>query len=76
MHFESWPEAVSVLSFLPKRTEGDFRAMHVPCPKCGKPADLQETKSNQHRVFKCRNKQCGESFVLPPRPPPPPPFGR
>jgi hypothetical protein len=50
--------------------------MHVPCIKCGKPADLTETKSNQHRVFKCRNKQCGEIFTLPPRPPPPAPYGR
>jgi len=50
--------------------------MFVPCTKCGGPADLTETKSNQHRVFKCRNKKCGETFVLPPRPPPPPPFGR
>ena len=46
--------------------------MHVPCVKCGKPADLTETKANQSRVFKCRNKQCGEIFILPPRPPPAP----
>ena len=40
--------------------------MYIPCPKCGKPADLQETKVDRTRVFKCRNKQCGQITVLPP----------
>ncbi len=44
--------------------------MHVPCVKCAKPADLQETKPDRTRVFKCRDKKCKEVFILPPRPPP------
>jgi hypothetical protein len=50
--------------------------MYVPCIKCQKPADLQETKPDRSRVFKCRNKQCKEVFNLPPAPPPPPPVWR
>jgi hypothetical protein len=50
--------------------------MHVPCIKCGKPADLQETRFDRTRSFKCRNKQCKEVFILPPLPPPPPPTWR
>ena len=50
--------------------------MYVPCIKCGKPADLQETKPDQHRRFKCRNKQCKEEFMLPPQPPPQAPSWR
>ena len=46
--------------------------MYMPCIKCGKPADLQETKADRSRVFKCRNKQCGEAFPQPPFVPPPP----
>ena len=45
--------------------------MYVPCIKCGKPADLEETKIDKTRVFKCRNKKCREVFTLPPLPPPP-----
>ena len=40
--------------------------MYIPCPTCGKPADLQETKPDRTRVFKCRNKQCGNVFTMPP----------
>ncbi len=50
--------------------------MHLPCTKCGKPADLQETKPDKTRVFKCRNKACKEVFVLPPLPPPQAPSWR
>ncbi len=50
--------------------------MYVPCIKCTKPADLQETKPDRCRVFKCRNKECREVFTLPPLPPPPPPLRR
>lgn len=50
--------------------------MYVPCIKCTKPADLNETKPDRSRVFKCRNKQCKEVFTLPPAPPPPPPAWR
>jgi hypothetical protein len=45
--------------------------MHVPCQKCKGPADLQETKPDRTRVFKCRNKKCAEVQVLPPYEPPP-----
>ncbi len=48
----------------------------VPCIKCAKPADLQKTKVDKTRQFKCRNKQCKEEFILPPLPPPPPPTWR
>jgi hypothetical protein len=44
--------------------------MHVPCTKCGKPADLQETKPDRTRLFKCRDKKCREQFILPQLPPP------
>jgi hypothetical protein len=44
--------------------------MHVPCTKCGKPADLQETKPDRSRLFLCRDKKCREKFTLPPLPPP------
>jgi hypothetical protein len=44
--------------------------MHVPCTKCQKPADLQETKPDRSRLFKCRDKKCREQFTLPPLPPP------
>ena len=37
--------------------------MYIPCIKCAKPADLQETKPDRIRVFKCRNKKCGEVFT-------------
>lgn len=50
--------------------------MYVPCIKCGKPADLQETRSDRHRVFLCRNKECKERFTLPPLPSPQPPSWR
>ena len=50
--------------------------MYVPCIKCGQRADLQETKYDRTRSFKCRNKQCRETFILPPLPPPPPPTWR
>jgi len=40
--------------------------MNIACIKCGKPADLQETKVDRSRVFKCRNKQCKEVFTRPP----------
>ena len=43
-----------------------FSAMHIPCTTCGKPADLLETKNDRTRVFKCRNKQCGIVFTMPP----------
>ncbi|HXX94537.1 MAG TPA: hypothetical protein VEN81_12955 [Planctomycetota bacterium] len=46
--------------------------MYVPCVKCGKPADLQETKADRTRVFLCRDKKCREKFILPPYQPPPP----
>jgi hypothetical protein len=45
--------------------------MHIPCPKCKGPADLQETKADRSRIFKCRNKKCGEVQHLPPYEPPP-----
>lgn len=45
--------------------------MHIPCIKCGKPADLTQTKPDRSRVFKCRNKECGEVFEQPPFEPPP-----
>jgi len=44
--------------------------MHVPCTKCGKPADLQETKPDRTRLFRCRDKKCREQFILPQLPPP------
>ena len=55
--------------------EGDVKShnlspMHVPCTKCGKPADLQETKPDRSRLFLCRDKKCREKFTLPPLPPP------
>ena len=31
--------------------------MYVPCTKCGKPADLQETKADRTRVFLCRDEE-------------------
>jgi hypothetical protein len=46
--------------------------MYVPCIKCQKPADLQETKPDKTRLFKCRDKKCGEVFTLEPLPPPAP----
>ena len=47
-------------------------AMFIPCLKCNGPADLQETKADRTRVFKCRNKACAEVFTQPPYVPPPP----
>ncbi len=44
---------------------------HMPCLKCGKPADLHETRPDKVRVFKCRNKQCKEVFTQPPYEPQP-----
>lgn len=46
--------------------------MYVTCIKCQGKADLEETKHDKTRVFKCRNKQCKEVFTLPPAPPPTP----
>ncbi|MBI2932804.1 MAG: hypothetical protein HYY16_14245 [Planctomycetes bacterium] len=50
--------------------------MFVPCIKCSKPADLQQTKVDKTRVFKCRDKKCAEVFILEPLPPPAPPSWR
>ena len=46
--------------------------MHIPCIKCSGPADLELTKPDRTRVFKCRSKTCGELFTQPPYVPPPP----
>jgi hypothetical protein len=49
---------------------------YIPCTKCGKKADLQKTRVDKTRDFKCRDKACGITFNMPPLPPPAPPSWR